>query len=109
MRESGLSNPREAQPLARATRRRQISATVPRRPPALIPCFLRAEESGRSGGGEPGRAAHARAAAAAIAPRVLGEVLLLVVLGVVELGRWADFRRDGLVAGLAEHALVGVA
>src|SRR5712692_3318866 len=109
MRESGLSNPREAQPPARATRRRQITATVPRRPPALIACILPAEESGRSGGGEPGRAAHPRAAATAIAPRVLGKVLLMVVLGVVELGGRADLRRDGLVAGLAEHALVGVA
>src|SRR3989442_1138633 len=109
MRESGLSNPREAQPPARAMRRRPIAATVPGRPPALITCFLRVEESGRSGGGEPGRAAHARAAAAAVAPWVLGEVLLVVVLGVVELGRGADLRRDGLVAGLAEHALVGVA
>src|SRR5712691_2666871 len=109
MRESGLSNPREAQPPARATRSRQITVTVLRRPPALITCFLRAEESGRSGSREPSRAAHAGAAAAAIAPRVLGEVLLVVVLGIVELGRRADLRRDGLVAGLAEHALVGVA
>ena len=46
----------------------------------------------------PDWAAHARAAEPAVAVRVLREVLLVVVLGVVELGRRQDLRRDRAVA-----------
>src|SRR5439155_24616388 len=55
------------------------------------------------------RASDPGAAATAITPRVLGEVLLVVVFGVVELSGGADLGGDGLVARLAEHALGGIA
>src|SRR5262245_5628978 len=57
-------------------------------------------------GREPRRAAHPGAADTAIPPRVLREVLLVIVLGVVELRRLADLRRDRSVARLAERALI---
>src|SRR5579863_394163 len=44
------------------------------------------------------RAAHARPAQAAIAHRVLGEVLLVIVLGKIERRRVEDFGGDGVVA-----------
>src|SRR4029453_16123814 len=66
--------------------------------------FDRPRSSGA--GGKPHGAAHARAAAPAVAPWVLREVLLVIVLGVVEVGSLADLRGDGLVAGLAQHALI---
>src|SRR5207245_11628512 len=56
-----------------------------------------------------GRARAARAARPAIAARVLGEILLVVLLGVVELGRVDDLGGDATVARLREHALIGVA
>ena len=40
------------------------------------------------------RAAHAGATQTAIAIRILAEVLLMIVLGVIELGRGLDLRRD---------------
>ena len=45
------------------------------------------------------RAAHAGAAEAAVAARVLRQVLLVVVLGIVERVRLGDLRRDLAVAG----------
>jgi hypothetical protein len=64
----------------------------------------------RASGGGADRAGHAGAADAAIAAGVLGEVLLVVVLGVVEGRRFADLGRDGAVAGgAASRRLVGVA
>ena len=62
------------------------------------------------GGGEPERAAHARAAQAAVAVRDLGEVLLVVVLGVVErAGARRDLRGDLAVAGRGQARLERVA
>src|SRR5574337_320288 len=54
------------------------------------------------------RTAHARAAQAAIAPRVLGEILLVILLGVVELGRQANLRGDRAVPGSAQALLVAL-
>src|SRR5882757_4180477 len=44
------------------------------------------------------RTAHAGAAEAAIAERILGEILLVVVLGVIERRRVEDFGGDGIMA-----------
>ena len=68
-----------------------------RRPPPRLPDV------------DPNRAGHARAAETAVAVRVLGQVLLVVVLGVVELGRRDDLRRDRAVAGLRQLRLERVA
>src|SRR5690242_17459381 len=57
---------------------------------------------------QPHRAADAGATEAAVALGVLGEVLLVVVLGVVELGRREDLGGDRAVARLAQHLLVRV-
>src|SRR3954454_19197367 len=65
--------------------------------------------SGLSGADYAYRAGHARAAEAAVAVGHLGEVLLVVVLGVVEVGGVDDLRADVAVAGVAELLLVGVA
>src|SRR5687768_9387577 len=64
---------------------------------------------GRGRDGQPGRAGHARAAVTAVAPRILREVLLVIVLGVVELRRVEDLGRDLLEARLRELFLVRVA
>src|SRR6185295_9137441 len=61
--------------------------------------------SGSASGGHSYRTRNARAAEAAIAVRVLAEVLLVVVLGVVELGRRADFGRDRAVVLLVQRLL----
>src|SRR5690606_12675629 len=59
---------------------------------------------------QPDRAAHAGAADAAVAVRVLGQVLLVVVLGVVERRRREqDLGGDVAVAGGIQLLLVGVA
>ena len=55
------------------------------------------------------RAGHAGAAQPAVAARVLRQVLLVVVLGVEELGRVHDLGRDVAVAGLAQLRLVHLA
>src|SRR5262245_51440487 len=52
------------------------------------------------------RARHAGPADAAVAVRILVEVLLVIVLRVIELGRVDDLRRDRAVARLAELLLV---
>ena len=52
---------------------------------------------------------YARSVVRAIAPRVLREVLLVVLLGEVELRRLADLGRDRAVAGLRELLRVQVA
>src|SRR5258707_8458870 len=62
---------------------------------------------GRGGLDEARRAGDTGAADAAVAPRVLGEVLLVIVLGVVELERLTDLGRDRSVARLREDRLVG--
>src|ERR671911_717708 len=59
-------------------------------------------------GGQPDRAAHARAAQPAVPAGVLGEVLLVVVLGVVERPGLGDLGRDVAEAGAAELLLVGL-
>src|SRR5215204_7717295 len=53
-------------------------------------------------GAQPDRARHARPAQPAVAVRHLGEVLLVVVLGVVEVARGRDLRRDLAVARARE-------
>ena len=67
---------------ARGSRRRALATTL----------------TGAALGRQPDRAAHARAAEAAVAVRVLREVLLVVVLGVVERARLGDLGRDLAVA-----------
>src|SRR5438128_2531461 len=59
--------------------------------------------------GDPRGTAHARAAKAAIAVGILGEVLLVIILRVIELGRGKNFRRDRTVAGLRQERLIRVA
>ena len=59
--------------------------------------------------GEPDRAAQPGAAQAAVAARVLRQVLLVVVLGVVERGRRQDLGGDLAVARRVQHVLVHVA
>src|SRR5881397_855530 len=71
-------------------------------------CGLRVPSSSCSGSGA-NRAAHAGAAEAAISVRVLREVLLMVVLGVVELGRRLDLRRDRAVSRRGQLLLKRVA
>src|SRR5689334_17431131 len=51
------------------------------------------------------RAAHAGAAEAAVAAGILGEILLVIVLGVVERRRIEDLGGDGAKTLLAELAL----
>ena len=53
------------------------------------------------------RKAHARAAEPAVSVRILREVLLMVVLGVVELARGQDLRGDLPVASRAQARLIG--
>src|ERR687885_113823 len=60
-------------------------------------------------GGEADRAAHPRAAQAAVPVGVPGQVLLVVVLGVVERAGLPDLGGDLTVAGLGQALLVGVA
>src|SRR5206468_8934212 len=60
-------------------------------------------------GSDANRAAHAGAAEAAIPVRILREVLLMVVLGVVELGRRLDLRRDRAVSRRGQLLLERVA
>src|SRR3954464_14644401 len=57
------------------------------------------------GAGYSDGAAHAGAADAAVTIRVLGEVLLVIVLGVVELSGIGDLRRDLAVATGGKHRL----
>src|ERR1700677_976134 len=52
--------------------------------------------------------AHAGSAKAAVAPWVLGEVLLVVIFGVVERAGLGDFGCDLSMPGLREHLLVGI-
>src|SRR5438132_4101837 len=61
------------------------------------------------GRGDPGRAGDPGAAEAAIAERVLCQVLLVVILGEIKGWRGADLGRDRAVAGLAEPRLVHLA
>ena len=97
--------------LLRAARELQASGTVPNLrqflgtvPPAAEPCALGTVPNWlRSWGQSPSHrdadwAGHARAAEPAVAVRVLREVLLVVRLRVVELGRRQDLGRDRTVA-----------
>src|SRR5262245_25980280 len=73
--------------------------------------------SGRSLTGAPLRlrdrdarlAGHPGAAEAAVAVWILRQVLLVVILRVIELGRRHDFGGDPAVAGLRQRALIVVA
>src|SRR5262245_48421999 len=68
------------------------------------------DSSDRSGGlHDADRAAHSGAADAAVPAGILGEVLLVVVLGVEELGRVPDLGGDALVPRRGENLLVGLA
>src|ERR1700730_1192624 len=58
--------------------------------------------------GEARRAGDAGATDAAVAPGILGQVLLVIVLGVVELGRLPNLGGDLAVARLREDRLVGL-
>src|SRR5690349_12659504 len=53
-------------------------------------------------------AGNAGAAEAAIAAGILGEVLLMIVLGEIELRRVLDLRRDGRIALGADRCLIGL-
>src|SRR5262245_40273287 len=50
---------------------------------------------------------HAGAADPAVAARVLGEVLLVIVLGEIEVGRVANLGGDGSVAVRLQRRLIG--
>ena len=59
---------------------------------------------------QPDRAAHSRSAKPAIAIWVLGEILLVIVLGVIERGRRVkDLRGDVAITGCGQLLLVGIA
>src|SRR5207245_933407 len=58
---------------------------------------------------EAGRTGDAGAAETAVAAWILGEILLVIVLGVVELWRVENLGRDRAVARLREQALIGIA
>src|SRR5712691_9015856 len=62
--------------------------------------------TGPSGGLDPDRAAHAGAAEAAIARRVLGQILLVVVLGEIERRRIEDLGGDGVEAPRFQFLLI---
>src|SRR5262249_15663558 len=79
-------------------------AVLAARAPARRRSALRAlRELDADGAGDAG------AAEAAVAAGILGQVLLVVVLGVVELGRGDDLGGDGAVAGALELFGVGLA
>src|SRR5690606_24820226 len=80
-----------------------------RRPPEPRRRRGRGRRAGSLSGGHADRAGDAGAADAAVAVRVLGKVLLVVVLGEVEVGGLGYFGGDGAVAGFGEDLLVGVA
>src|SRR5262249_55974189 len=70
----------------------------------------RAHESGSGArSGDARRTRHAGAAVAAVAPGVLAQVLLVIALGVVELGRIQDLGGDAAVPGRAQRTLITVA
>src|SRR5687767_2024804 len=56
----------------------------------------------------PSRARNAGAAEAAVAARILRQVLLVIVLGVVELRRRADLRRDETKAFRFQRLLIAL-
>src|SRR5262245_12867261 len=58
---------------------------------------------------QPDLAGHPCPAQPAISPGVLGEILLVVILGVVERSGGSDFRRDWAIARFLESRLIGVA
>src|SRR5271154_4598139 len=78
---------------------------MPRYTPLATGCQTRA--SGVRA--EADRAAHTGAAQTAIAAGILGQVLLVVILCVVELGRRQDLGGDHAVAGGGQPLLIGVA
>src|SRR4029450_8232588 len=75
-------------------------------PPALK---LRRRRWSLGDGTETGRTRHAGAAETTVAVRVLREILLVVILGVIELRSRGDFRGNRPVAGLRQRALILVA
>src|SRR5690606_12280389 len=94
----------EGAPLPRAS-----GDAVPRLGRDTRPSRARIRRSVLCGGRDSDRAGDAGAAYAAVAVRVLGKVLLVVVLGEVEVGGLGHFGGDGAVAGFGEDLLVGVA
>ncbi|MPY91581.1 MAG: hypothetical protein GEV08_00545 [Acidimicrobiia bacterium] len=89
------STPRRPAP-SRSSPRWSAPSPADRHPAALTPLPSRRSSVARD---EPHRAGHAGAGDAAIAVRHLGQVLLVVIFGVVELRRRADLRGDLAVAG----------
>src|SRR5450432_1382460 len=78
-------------------------------PASRTPPLKESSRRGRRFAGDAHGAAHARAAQAAVAVGILREVLLVVVLGEVELGRGCELGRDGAVTIGGEGGGVGVA
>src|SRR5688572_12327709 len=51
-------------------------------------------------------ASYPRPAVSAVTHRVLGQLLLMIVLGVIEITGIDDFRRNGTVPGFRQHFLI---
>src|SRR5713101_4246368 len=81
--------------------RRHAGATV-----GWVPCSWSRSDLSR-GHGDADGAAHAGAAEPAIAHRVLGEILLMIILGEIERRRVADLGGDGSVAFSSQRLGVG--
>src|SRR6185436_14302070 len=75
--------------------------------PSPRACGARKQEGGRSGGhADADRARHAGAAQSAITRRVLGEILLMIVLGEIEFARWRNLGGDGAETLRGQRLLV---
>src|SRR5437867_8880497 len=90
---------------ARPAPPRRASPSATRPPPGRSTAC----PASRARGGDARGTGDAGAAVAAVAPRVLAQVLLMIALGVVELRRVDDLGGDAAVAGRAQRALIGVA
>src|SRR5690348_1201885 len=88
---------------AQSSPRRRTTSAAPRRAMRFIALSM----CGRRAHTDADRAAHAGAAEAAIAAGILGEILLMIVLGVVEGLRILDFGCDRRMARFAELFCVG--
>src|SRR6266403_6145038 len=66
---------------------------------------LHAKRSGANAGAD--RTRHPGAAESAIAGRILGEILLMIVLREIEFGRWRDLRGDGSQTLCRQRLLIG--
>src|SRR6185503_1370602 len=98
--------------MARGNTGRALPIDFPIGPIGCV-CYVRAPADLLRRDAETDRAAHAGAAEAAIAVRVLGEILLMIILGVVERRRIEDLGRDPVVHAvplelLLEHRARGL-